>query len=547
MRSSIMLADTAPYVPSAAEQAAAAAFRFTVSLASRAAPANGSVPVRVSVCLERGEESMQILGVSKAAQQNANRRVREALKAAHIPFPRDHVVVQLQADTGKGKNTGTAQALLEGAERFDLPIVLGLLAAMRRIPAQALEGREFYGELTSTGRIEALVEVQETLQAAAGARCVIPAANDPEARPLSPPQRPADTAVALATHLLEVCADLRDETPLPTLADPPSVLLTVVPSAALAELPVTYQAARALLITAAGGHPALFIGAQNTALFSLVNCLPALLPPLSPQEALALALVKARNGAHVVIDKPQRRPWVTPADGLLADDFFGKIAHTGELTKALHGVCYLKELVQFQTEVLQELAQVLRTGMVQPTVPTSQKYALPFQLVASMFPCGCGFGGDVSQVCHCSEQRQIAYLGRIPDALYECLQVCYVVRRLRAHEAEDNRERLGANPDLAGQVARARAAQLQSRQMLNAQLSDAAARKACALRGEALRALHYAQQRFALSVADVGCVYRLALTIAALDNTPLISAAQVREAVCLRRPEAASATEALVV
>ena len=86
--------------------------------------------------------SFSIVGLPDLEVRESRERVRAALQNCGFEFPVRRITVNL-APADLPKESG----------RFDLPIALGILAANGQIPADALAGREFAGELSLTGAL----------------------------------------------------------------------------------------------------------------------------------------------------------------------------------------------------------------------------------------------------------------------------------------------------------------------------------------------------------------------------------------------------------
>ncbi|HEX4210091.1 MAG TPA: magnesium chelatase domain-containing protein, partial [Candidatus Binataceae bacterium] len=158
--------------------------------------------VRVEVHLGTGLPAFNLVGLPEAVVRESKERVRAALVTAGYEFPQRRITVNLSpADLPK-----------EGG-RFDLPIAIGILAADKAIPAQALKNREFYGELSLGGALRETRKLLPALIAAAkfGSEIILPAANALEASLVS------GAKLRLADHLSEVVAGLRGKASLRAL------------------------------------------------------------------------------------------------------------------------------------------------------------------------------------------------------------------------------------------------------------------------------------------------------------------------------------------
>src|SRR2546422_1541289 len=111
--------------------------------------------VDVQVQVAPGLPAFAIVGLPDKAVSEARERVRSALIASGLALPARRITVNLApADLPK-----------EGSH-YDLPIALGLMAAIGAIPVDALAGLTVLGELGLDGSIAAVAGV---LPAAIGA------------------------------------------------------------------------------------------------------------------------------------------------------------------------------------------------------------------------------------------------------------------------------------------------------------------------------------------------------------------------------------------
>ena len=117
-----------------------------------------AVPVDVQVMIAPGKVNIHIVGLPDKAVAESRERVQSALHASGLALPHKKVTVNLApADLPK-----------EGSH-YDLPIALGLMAALGAIPADALANYVVLGELSLDGSITA---VSGALPAAIGANAL---------------------------------------------------------------------------------------------------------------------------------------------------------------------------------------------------------------------------------------------------------------------------------------------------------------------------------------------------------------------------------------
>jgi len=472
--------------------------------------------VRVEVHLGNGLPAFHIVGLPQAAVRESADRVRAALLHCGFEFPNRRLTVNL-APADLPKDSG----------RFDLPIAVGILAASGQVPIDALGDLEFVGELSLTGAIRPIRGALAMLLAMrAGTRLVIPAACSAEAALLTD-----GNALAAAT-LVEVCAHLRGASPLlriehaaPAACDSAEHDFSDVRGQTLAK--------RALEVAAAGAHSVLMIGPPGAGKTMLAQRLPALLPPLPPDEALECAMVRSVTGQFDPRDwgrRPFRNPHHTASGVALVGG--GGIPRPGEVTLAHRGVLFLDELPEFDARVLEVLREPLESGEI--TISRAGRQAtFPacFQLVAAMNPCPCGYAGSPHGRCLCTAERILRYQRAVSGPLLDRIDIRMHVEPV----APPDLQRPATPDDPRSRVAAARARQYARQAMPNAQLDVRGVDRFCTLADDARRLLREAPQRLGWSARAHHRVLRVARTVADLAAEPIIGATHLAEAIQYRR------------
>lgn len=479
--------------------------------------------VTVEVHLSGGLPGTSIVGLPEAAVREARDRVRVAIQNTQFDYPARRVTV----------NLAPAELPKDGG-RFDLAIALGILAAGGQVPADALQGCEFLGELALSGELRPVPGVLPALlRARSGRRCVIiPEGNASEAALLG------DVDVRVARTLADVCAHLRG---VETLSPPSAghIHTRAPPIPDLADVRGQLHARRALEIAAAGNHHLLFVGPPGTGKSMLAQRLPGILPPMTDSDAIEACAVRSVAGEPFDVATWRQRPFRAPHHTASGVALVGGGSHPrpGEISLAHQGVLFLDELPEFDRRVLEALREPLESGHITISRAARQaEFPARFQLVAAMNPCPCGYAGDRDGRCHCTPDAIARYRARISGPLLDRIDLLCEVPRIPL--AELNAGRGVQDEDSAtvrARVIAARQRALERAGKPNALLATREIERDCAL-GDAERTLlERALEKLSLSARAYHRVLRVARTIADLAGSECIAREHLAEAVQYRR------------
>lgn len=363
-------------------------------------------PIDVQVQISNGLPAFTIVGLPDKTVAESKERVRSALHALGLSLPPKRLTVNLApADVSK-----------EGSH-YDLPIALGLLAAMEVLPKEELEEYVVLGELSLDAGIRGVTGVLPAAMHAAGNdnRLICPESCGGEA------VWAGDIDIVAPHNLLQLINHIKGTQ---IMARPQARLQEDGPVAVrdMAQIRGQETAKRALEIAAAGGHNLLMTGPPGSGKSMLASCLPGILPPLSAQEALDVSMIHSLSGTLPEGGLLKHRPFRDPhhSASLPALIGGGQKAKPGEISLAHHGVLFLDELPEFARATLESLRQPLESGQaLVARVNHHVTYPARFQLVAAMNPCRCGYLGDTEMECTKAPRCGVDYQAKISGPLLD--------------------------------------------------------------------------------------------------------------------------------
>lgn len=489
--------------------------------------------VTVETHISGGLPKMSIVGLPEAAVKESKDRVRSALLNSHLEFPSRRITINL-APADIPKDGG----------RFDLPIAIGILAASKQIPMNALNEYEFAGELTLSGE---LLGIEGALPLALEARntkkiLVLPFINAEEAILLG------NNNILAVEHILDIYNHLKKHKPLNFYVSNPThpqyqahTITQDTHALDLKDVRGQPHAKRALEIAAAGGHSLIMIGPPGTGKTMLASRLPSIMPPLSHEDALEVAAIHSltpHNTPYIWGKRPFRAPHHTASGVALVGG--GSHPKPGEISLAHHGVLFLDELPEFNKHVLEVLREPLESGTILISRAARQaEFPARFQLIAAMNPCPCGYLTDPKGRCQCTVEKIKAYRARISGPLLDRLDMHIEVPGLSPEtllnssneqsEAEERSEHIRAR------VIDAATRQYTRAHKLNARLANAEIQKHCILTASSQTLILRAMERLGLSARSYHRILRVARTIADLAGSQDIATEHLSEALSFRK------------
>lgn len=472
----------------------------------------------------KGLPSFDIVGLPDTAVKEAKERVRAAVRNSGFEFPARKAVI----------NLAPADLKKEGTQ-FDLPIAVAVLAGS----GQLMEGFSdyiFLGELGLSGELRPVNGILSVVlggKEAGVSKFIVPFDNREEAALVE------GVEIYGAKNLAEVYNHITKTQPIEITPTRMINAREIYFDVDFEEVKGQEKLRRGIEIAVAGGHNVLMVGSPGSGKSMIAKRIPTIMPKMTFDEILEVTKIHSVAGVLKTGSAVTTRPFRAPHHSASSVSIVGggAKAKPGEISLAHRGVLFLDELPEYKKDVIESMRQPIEDGVVNVArAAGSYTYPSNVMLVCAMNPCRCGYYGDSSRKCRCSESDVSRYLNKVSGPMLDRIDIELEAKSVQYDDLQkpkgESSEAVRARVEGAREIQKYR--YMYENISCNADLNGALVEKYCPVNDECKALLEQAFKTMNLSARAYSRILKVARTIADLDSRENIDVMDIAEAIGYR-------------
>ena len=486
-----------------------------------------AVKVTVEVNISSGI-GVHLVGLPDIAVKESLLRTFTALESMGFHIPGKKIVINLAPADLHKYGSG-----------YDLPIAVGILAAVGTVDADRASGFLIMGELGLNGEVRAIpggLLYGELAQKEGCRGAVLP---EDCAREAAGFCSIPIYGVRTLNDVLRILSGNEDVSDLAVSGAPDSCGLNET-TVDFADIIGQEAAKRGIEIAAAGAHNVMMIGSPGAGKSSIAKALAGILPPMTVEEARLTGKIWSvcgKSGTGIACSRPFRCPHHSASIAAIVGGGGGDNILPGEVSLSHNGVLFLDEFGQISRSVIESLRGPLEDRkVIISRLRSSVEFPASFMLVGASNPCPCGYWGEGDR-CNCTPAQRLAYLSKLSGPIMDRIDIhlwlhavesSKILNACKAESSSAIRERVCAAREI--QTMRFKGLEIHT----NSEMDNRMIARFCTLDGACMKIMEQLLKTSGISMRAYFRILKIARSIADLAGCPDIKQEHLLEAASFR-------------